>query len=110
MKLYQWKELALLAQKQSPYYRELYQGLDIERHSDLAQLPIPNQADFWNANSINNNRLATAAITDGIVFKSCGTTGHPKFSAFSRDEWQLFTQVFGEGMSKGSLSRGDRVA
>jgi phenylacetate-CoA ligase len=110
MKLFQWKELALLAQKQSPYYRELYQGLEIESLSNLAQLPIPSQADFWNANTIKDNRLATAAIADGIVFKSGGTTGHPKFSAFTRDEWQLFTQVFGEGMSKGSLSRGDRVA
>jgi phenylacetate-CoA ligase len=108
MKTYDWKELAALAKQKSPFYAELYKNC--QTFADLADLPIIDQASYWNANTIRNNRVLTADMTDGIVFKSGGTTGNPKFSIYTRDEWNLFTQVFGEGMSKAGLAQGDRIA
>ncbi len=108
MKIFDWKELARLAQQNSPYYKELYYGVD--SFTQLGDLPIVDQASYWNANTVRNNRVLTASMTDGIVFKSGGTTGNPKFSVYTRDEWNLFTQVFGEGMSKAGLSKSDRIA
>jgi phenylacetate-CoA ligase len=48
-------------------------------------------------------------MVDGIVFKSGGTTGNPKFSVFTREEWDTFTRAFGRGMSQGAIQPGDRV-
>jgi len=108
MKIYGWEELARLAKERSPYYRDLYQGLN--GFTKLHELPVVDQATFWSANTIRDNRLLTATLTDGIAFKSGGTTGNPKFSVFTRDEWNTFTHFFGEGMSQAGLRDGDRIA
>lgn len=108
MKVFDWKELAQLARESSPYYSELYQDLpQIERLSDL---PVVDQASYWNANTIRNNRVLSGEMSEGIVFKSGGTTGNPKFSIYTRDEWNSFTQVFGEGMTRTGLCKSDRIA
>ncbi len=108
MNILNWKELALLAKEHSPYYSQLYSNVtDI---SDLASLPIVDQASFWSANTIRNNQVCSGKMSDGIVFKSGGTTGNPKFSIYSRDEWNLFTKIFGEGIFKTGLSQNDKIA
>ncbi len=107
LKFYHWKEIVDWARENSPFYRELYHGLfPVEKLSDL---PIVNQDDFWKANTIQNNRVLTSSTLDGIVFKSGGTTGNPKFSVFTREEWNDMVHLFGEGMSQAGISKGDRV-
>ena len=108
MKIFDWKELAKFAKQNSVYYGKLYSGIsDFEKLSDL---PVVDQAEFWAANTSKNNQVFTSKQTDGIVFKSGGTTGNPKFSVFSKDEWDLFTRFFGEGMNKGGMVESDRIA
>ncbi|MBX9719956.1 MAG: AMP-binding protein, partial [Candidatus Obscuribacterales bacterium] len=68
------------------------------------------QDSFWQANSIRDNKICSGTFKDGIVFKSGGTTGNPKFSIYSRDEWNLFCKTFGEGIFKAGLSSGDKLA
>jgi len=109
MKIYGWRELVQLAQKNSTYYSQLYHGVDV-LSLNLTDVPAVDQTKFWQANSIKNNRLLTGKMEDGIVFKSGGTTGQPKFSIFSRDEWNTFTYIFGEGMRYVGLVDGDRIA
>jgi phenylacetate-CoA ligase len=101
-------ELILLASEKSPYYKGLYSELSKDKLT-LDNLPIVNQEDFWKANDYKNNKLLTAPIEDGVVFKSGGTTGKPKFSVYTKEEWQLFTTLFGEGMDQRCIKRGDRV-
>ncbi|MBX9688299.1 MAG: AMP-binding protein [Candidatus Obscuribacterales bacterium] len=108
MKAYKWQELFKLAKAKSPYYAELYAG--IEEVESLSRLPITEQSEFWKANTVKNNRVLTSSNLEGIVFKSGGTTGNPKFSVYSREEWQAFCDYFGEGMSRFGLSAFDRVA
>lgn len=108
MNILDWKELAKLAKERSPYYRKLYASTN--GFEQLKDLPIVEQAEFWDANTSKNNQVFTAKSTDGIVFKSGGTTGNPKFSVFSRDEWNLFTKFFGEGMNKSGMVSSDRIA
>jgi phenylacetate-CoA ligase len=110
MKIYGWQELVLLAKKSSPYFRELYREINGVAGLSLADIPIVDQTEFWKANTISGNSLLTGDMQDGIVFKSGGTTGNPKFSVFTRDEWNAFTTVFGEGMRDIGLTAGDRVA
>jgi phenylacetate-CoA ligase len=110
MKIYDWKELVLLAQEKSPYYKELYRGIGDLKGLSLSDIPVVDQAEFWSANTTRDSKLLTAPMLDGIVFKSGGTTGQPKFSVFTREEWNTFTHVFGQGMGHLGLSAGDRIA
>lgn len=106
--VYAFEELLAYARAKSPFYRELYR--DLPQTVRLTDLPVLPQADFWTANTVEKNRVLTGPLEDGVVFKSGGTTGSPKYSFFTREEWRTFTQVFGRGMSQGALAPGDRVA
>lgn len=94
------KEIIEHAKNHSPYYRELYKGHD---STELAKLPIIDQALFW------KSEVVTSTSPDGIVFKSGGSTGAPKYSYFTNKEWDSFCKTFGLGMSEGILEEGDRV-
>lgn len=108
MTVYALQELVDYARRNSPYYTELYASLGA--NVTLEKLPVLDQGQFWAANTLVNNRLLTGPLTDAIVFKSGGTTGKPKFSVYTRPEWEAFTQAFGRGLVDAGLRPGDRVA
>lgn len=95
------KEIVESARADSPFYRELYKNCQFSKLSDL---PVVDQNAFW------KSTVVTKEHPDGIVFKSGGSTGAPKFSYFTSLEWQSFTNAFGWGMSRGILDNGDRIA
>lgn len=100
-------EIINIARTRSPYYKNLYK--DLSHHPQLNDVPLIDQESFWKANDSLNNQLLTAKHLDGIVFKSGGTTGNPKFSYFTKKEWSQFTDEFGSGMDAAGFSPGDRV-
>jgi len=100
-------ELVNIARARSPYYKELYK--DLSHHPNLNDIPIIDQESFWKANDSSKNTLLTAKQSDGIVFKSGGTTGNPKFSYFTREEWSQFTHAFGSGMDHAGFSKKNKV-
>jgi phenylacetate-CoA ligase len=112
-RIYSLKEVVDIAVAKSPYYKNLYSGCAlgaILRSPDLSSLPVVDQKKFWAANTMDNNQLLTADTADGVVFRSGGTTGSPKFSIFTRQEWNTFTEIFGQGMAAGGLRRGEKIA
>ncbi|MFB7663564.1 phenylacetate--CoA ligase family protein [Kitasatospora sp. NPDC056138] len=102
-------ELIRFARDNSPFYAELYAGLP-DRITDLTELPVVPQTEFWQANTPRDNRLLTGPLNDAVVFKSGGTTGSPKFSCYDREEWREFTTAFGAGLVDAGLRAGHRVA
>src|SRR5688572_24339125 len=100
MQIYELKDLVKLAKEKSPFYRQLYRAIDPAR-CRIEDLPLICSSDFWEANTPKNNQVFTGPFSDGFVFKSGGTTGKPKFSAFTSEEWRAFTAIFGRGMAKG---------
>jgi phenylacetate-CoA ligase len=100
-------ELLFWVKQNSPFYQELYSCVSAE--SSWTDVPIVDQSLFWQANRWDNNRLLTSKTEKGFLFKSGGTTGKPKFSYFSKDEWEHFCQFFGEAMGEANLRDGDRV-
>lgn len=94
------KEIVDHAKEHSPFYRELYKDIKFEKLSDL---PITNQEQFW------KSEMLTSKDRDGIVFKSGGSTGAPKYSFYTSREWQSFTEAFGWGIGQGILDDGDRI-
>lgn len=101
MQKWSLKEIIEHAKTHSPYYRELYKNVDT---TTLANLPIIDQTAFW------KSQVVTSDSPDGLVFKSGGSTGAPKYSYFTNLEWQSFCHSFGMGMSEGILDSGDKVA
>jgi phenylacetate-CoA ligase len=103
MEILKWslEDIVENAKKNSPFYRALYQNISFKKLSDL---PVTDQSEFWKGEVLTNNS------SDGIVFKSGGSTGAPKYSYFTSLEWQSFTKAFGWGMAQGILDDGDRVA
>ncbi|MFJ9607710.1 phenylacetate--CoA ligase family protein [Kitasatospora sp. NPDC101176] len=102
-------ELIRFARRNSPFYADLYAGLP-DRTTALTDLPVVPQAEYWQANTPRHNRLLTGPLEEAVVFKSGGTTGSPKFSFYSREEWREFTTSFGAGLVDAGLRPGHRVA
>ncbi|WP_327232264.1 phenylacetate--CoA ligase family protein [Streptomyces murinus] len=102
-------ELVRFARLNSPFYQQLYSHLP-DQVTQLTDLPVVPQAEFWRANSPRENRLLTAPLQEAVVFRSGGTTGSPKFSCYTRTEWREFTSAFGAGLVNAGLRPGHRVA
>jgi len=107
-KLYTLEEMIKYARTNSPYYQKLYQG--IPEDATLEQLPLIEQSDFWNHCDKHGGTVATFQQTDGQVFKSGGTTGEPKYSLYSAEEWQVMCECSGAVLAKGGLRNGDKIA
>ncbi|MFG3024980.1 phenylacetate--CoA ligase family protein [Streptomyces sp. NPDC048254] len=101
--------LFAFVRKNSPFYQELYAGLP-ETVDSLSELPIVDHAAFWEANSLTGNRVLTAPLAEAVVYKSGGTTGAPKFSCYTRDEWDRLATALGAGLVEMGLRDGHRVA
>lgn len=96
------------ARTNSPFYKELYDGLPVDW--SITDLPIIDQAAFWAANTLRDNQVMTGPHTNGIVFKTGGTTNAPRVSWYSRDEWRSMAEVFATGLHAAGVRDGDRVA
>ncbi|HAZ11608.1 MAG: hypothetical protein A2X86_17950 [Bdellovibrionales bacterium GWA2_49_15] len=109
MTIYSIQHLIKLARDKSDYYRDLYTKIP---QSDFAlqDLPLVSAEKFWHANTLKDNHLLTGPISSGVVFKSGGTTGLPKFSVFLKEEWETFTRCFGESFTDAGFQNGDKVA
>ena len=75
MKIYSIEQLFQIAKSQSAFYKDLYK--DIAQFKSLECLPVLKSESFWRGNTIENNSVLTGHQSDGIVFKSGGTTGNP---------------------------------
>ncbi|GAA1243568.1 phenylacetate--CoA ligase family protein [Kitasatospora nipponensis] len=93
----------------SPFYRDLYAELPADVH-DVTALPLIDHAAYWGAHGIADSRVMTEPHTDGIVFKTGGSTGAPRASFYTREEWRRMSRRFGDGLPAAGLRAGDRVA
>ncbi|RAG81760.1 phenylacetate--CoA ligase family protein [Streptacidiphilus pinicola] len=105
----QTADLIAFAREHSPFYRDLYAGLPAAT-ADLTALPLVDHTAFWQAHGPTTSRILTGPHDDGIVFKTGGTTGAPRVSRYTREEWRAMCHRFGEGLPAAGLLPGDRVA
>ncbi len=77
MKTYSLETIISVARSLSSYYKELYKKVP-ETGWKISDLPPVDQKTFWEYNTVDDNRLLTGEMTDGIIFKSGGTSGKPK--------------------------------
>lgn len=101
-------QLLQFVRKNSIYYQQLYQHVPIHS-SNLQDFPVLSLEHFWQANSIEDNQVLTAMPDGGITFKSGGSTGNPKYSVFSNEDWDIFTKAFGLGLRRSGLIAGQPI-
>ncbi|MEV6718656.1 phenylacetate--CoA ligase family protein [Lentzea sp. NPDC051208] len=101
-------DLVCYARTHSPFYKDLYDGYDPS--TPLPELPVVDQAAFWAANTIRDNQVLTRAHTDGLIFKTGGTTKAPRVSFYTNDEWDAMCRTYAETLPAVGLRHGDRVA
>ncbi|MFB7172109.1 phenylacetate--CoA ligase family protein [Streptomyces sp. NPDC056254] len=109
MSAQQLSDLIRFARHNSPYYRDLYASLPPDA-GRLTDLPVVDQVSFWAANAPHDSRVLTGPLSEATVYKTGGTTGSPKFSVYTRDEWRTFVTAFGQGLVDTGLRPGHRVA
>lgn len=109
MHIYSLDTLIDIARQHSPFYRNLYRGLNTASPR-LTDLPLVPSKDFWHANTLTNNQVLTSNKLSGTVFKSGGTTGEAKLSYYTHEEWETFCALFGQGLAKGGLGDFERIA
>lgn len=100
-------DLICYARTHSPFYKELYDGID---GTDLADLPVVDQAAFWAANTVRHNQVLTRAHTDGLIFKTGGTTKAPRVSFYTNEEWDAMCRTYADTLPAAGLRHGDRIA
>lgn len=109
MSAQQLSDLIRFARRNSTFYRDLYASLP--QHTDrLTDLPVVDQREFWEANTLHDSRVLTGPLSEATVYKTGGTTGAPKFSVYTRDEWRTFVTAFGQGLVDTGLRPGHCVA
>lgn len=107
-KIYSVNEIIDFARKNSKYYADLYK--DLPEEATLEMLPLIDQKDFWDHCDKHGGTIATGIQRDGQIFKSGGTTGNPKYSLYSAEEWQTMCMCSGAVLQKGGLKNGDKIA
>lgn len=103
---------ALLSQvsQESSFYRHLFASVDVAAIA-LADLPVTDPQEYWEANAFDGGTVATDELLDGLVLRTGGSTGEPKVSMWSRDEWRGFADAFARMYARtGLLADGDQVA
>ena len=107
-KTYTIEEMIAYARENSAYYRNLYK--DIPENASLHELPLIVQDDFWKHCDEAGGTVATRPQVDGQVFKSGGTTGDPKYSLYTAEEWATMCECSGAVLGKGGLTNGTKIA
>ena len=102
------EEIIAHARANAPFYRRLYDGLP--EKSTLTDLPVIDQEEYWAAHLQDRQEVLTAPLHDGIVLNSGGTTGAPKYSYFSNEEWDSSIALSARAFGGTGLRDGDRVA
>ena len=90
LKTYSVEEIIRYTRENSQYYKDLYK--ELPKDVMLCDLPFIDQDDFWAHCDKNGGTVATRKQTDGQVFKSGGTTGDPKYSLYTAQEWETLCE------------------
>ena len=102
------KEIVAQAREHAPFYRELY--ADVPEEFSLQDLPVVDTERFWLAHQSDRNSVLTGPLNNGMVFNSGGTTGSPKFSYVTNDEYEAIVGLLARCYEAVGVRAGERVA
>lgn len=103
-------DLVEFARETSPFYRERLRGLSLARPSDLPRLPLLSGDDVRLNTPPAGSTLLTGPLEGAYVFASGGSTGAPKFSFYSYEEWEDVTERLAAIYRVAGIDANDTVA
>lgn len=105
------KNLLDIARGRSVYYASVIpEDLVMEGARDIEKLPRLDAETLRRNTPPAGVDLLTGPLEGAYIFASGGSTGAPKFSFFSKDEWEEITDILAAIYQKAGITRGDTVA
>lgn len=103
------EELLRLAKVRSPFYRDHLADVQVDGPWAMADLPVLTKDHLVQHSPPESQDLLTGPLAAAYVFRSGGTTGSPKFSPFSVEEFRRFSAMFLRTYGAAGLRSTDRV-
>lgn len=103
-------ELLLKQIQASPYYRNAVEKAGGCGFEYFHKLPLLDRETFYRNSPPESEAILTGPMTDSYVYASGGTTGSPKFTFYSNDEYRYVTDVLTDIYRNAGICSSDRVA
>ncbi|MCC6278889.1 MAG: AMP-binding protein [Oligoflexia bacterium] len=110
------KEIVRLAYR-APFYRDRFDhsGLQdgkLESYEQFLKIPLLQKRDFYNYGPPKSAQLLTESLDQvpAYIFTTGGSTGEPKYVAYSKKEWDEVTDVFAKEFESLGIGPEDRFA
>jgi phenylacetate-CoA ligase len=104
------KSLVDIARGRSRYYARALPDMEIRAARDLVNFPRLDPETLRQNTPPAGKDLLTGPLEGAYIFASGGSTGAPKFSFFSLEEWEDITDILAAIYQKAGVTRGDTVA
>lgn len=102
-------DLLAYVRERSPFYAARLPEPRIDSLQQLSEIPPLSKDDLLELGP-PNLALLTGPLASAYVFRSGGTTGRPKMSVFSSDEFRRYVDLFKRTYMAAGLTPQDRVA
>ncbi|MDI6711588.1 MAG: AMP-binding protein [Bacillota bacterium] len=99
-----------LASRGSTFYRERIPFQVIHDFKDLESIPILTKEDLASNMPPVSDSMLTDKLYNASIYRSGGTTGKPKFTLYSNDEFEEFSNIFVRTYYSAGLRKDDKVA
>lgn len=93
--------------RETPFYSQLYGDQKIQTFADLKAIKGSDLSGKW---SVLQGQFLRSASGEGHVFSSGGTSGNPKYSFYSNEEFEQVAQMLAIGYQSQGLKPGDLCA
>ncbi|KAI9044320.1 AMP-dependent synthetase/ligase [Aspergillus affinis] len=102
-------DLVPFVREQSPFYKAFLSHLPHD--VPFSSLPLTDAEAYWAAGKASADNILTKPFRDGVVMRSGGSTGAPKFVYYTRDKLQRICSIKATVASVSSgILPGDRIA
>ncbi|MBI3927302.1 MAG: AMP-binding protein [Armatimonadetes bacterium] len=96
--------------ERSPWYERRYRDIVFEKREDMPRLPLLKAEELRKGTPPISQDLLTGPLEGAYVFASGGSTGAPKFSLYSYEEWEDVTDILAAIYQVAGITAGDTVA
>jgi phenylacetate-coenzyme A ligase PaaK-like adenylate-forming protein len=103
------RDLVEFARERSPFYRQRLGTHPFRGPEDLPGLPLLTGEDIRKHAPPQSQDMLTGPLEGAYIFASGGSTGAPKFSLLSYEEWEEITDLLAEIYQVAGLTAGDTV-
>lgn len=104
------ERLIEVARERSRYYASVLPKVKLLGANDLSQFPRLDAETLRKNTPPAGDALLTGPLDGAYIFSSGGSTGAPKFSFYTLDEWEDVTDILSAIYQKAGVTKGDTVA